>query len=130
MVDNVLDDVSSAFMIMSPTDVFSTTFEYPAHESDESVSTPWGMNWHRIAQCVKHEMFPMMGTSMESAVEMLKVENCLDLTDFGEQTVETVIVTMRRQRIVSHGEVDCIKSIVARAREFELNGERHRMLHC
>lgn len=70
------------------------------------------VNWKMIAQCIRHEMSPMMSTSIEAAVASVKAHN---LTN---ESVERVIMEMQKRISLSNVEGAYIRGAVKRAIEY------------
>ena len=82
------------------------------------------LNWNHIVNAVKHDMFPLMATSMESAVESLRVDqNSLTVDKLDDDAVQRVIDKMHQKRKLSTKEVEHIKMVVQRARDYTENGD-------
>ena len=70
-----------------------------------------------IAQCIRHEMSPMMSTTMEAAVTSVKAEKVTD------QMVECVISEMQKRISLSNTDIAYIRGAIKRAREYTDNGK-------
>ena len=77
------------------------------------------ISWQHIAQCVKHEMYPLLGTKIASV-------DCLSLYmhDLSEGAVTAVTTALKNK--VSTREVQYIKEVVQRAKEFKISKKTYK----
>ena len=78
-----------------------------------------GLSWRHVINAVKHEMFPVLGSSLESCIE----STTLDLQDLSEDAADRVIKALHGKRKLNTKEAANIKYLVQRAREYKANGE-------
>lgn len=81
---------------------------------------PRDLKWYHVVNAVKHEMFPLMSTSMQSAIETLQI----DPEDLSQETTDRVIAALHDKRSLSTMEVAEIKKVVQRTKEYKERGER------
>ena len=67
---------------------------------------------------VKHEMFPVMSTSMDAVVQRLEEDEKFKATDLSEDSVNKVIEGLKAKRKMTASQVAYIKGIVSRANAF------------
>ena len=79
------------------------------------------IGWKEVCYAVRHDMFPVMATSMEAALATL---SDIDPQDFSPLTVDRVIGALHEKRKLSTMEVAAIKKLVERTRDYKEEGER------
>ena len=67
------------------------------------------IGWKHVAQAVRHDMFPVMATSMEAALATL---SDIDSEDLSPKTVDRVIAALHEKRKLSTMEVAAIKKLL------------------
>jgi len=78
------------------------------------------LSWQHVATAVKHEMFPVLSTSMQSSMESVQ----FDAEDFGKGTTARIIGALHEKRRLSTMEVAAIEDLVKRTADYKKNGER------
>ena len=80
------------------------------------------LGWKEVAHAVRHDMFPVMATSMEAVISSLPTD--FDVEDLSDKSTERVISRLHEKRKLSTMEVAQIKDLVQRTRDYKENGER------
>ena len=92
------------------------------------------IGWKEVCHAVRHDMFPVMATSMEAAIAELTSKNAVDsadpkrgqfdILDLSVETVDRVIVALHEKRPLSTMEVSAINKLLNRTRWYKEEGER------
>ena len=73
------------------------------------------LNWQHIVNAVKHEMFPKLGAAIDACAD--------DLADLSKETVIRLIERLKKKSALSHREVQYIRDLVKRARQFSWSAQ-------
>ena len=73
------------------------------------------MDWLKIANAVKHEMFSGIGNSMEEVIRSMVSNKLLNIRQVGDNETNRVIEELQKVRRLNTKEVEIIRSIIQRA---------------
>ena len=74
------------------------------------------LNWSNIAQCVHHEMYPMMASNMKSVIETMDdISLCDNYGRLDEESMNKMIETLKSKRNVTNDEIEYIRKLAERA---------------
>ena len=79
------------------------------------------LTWNHIAEALKHQMYPLIGTTMQSAIDGLESDKSFKIEDISPTALDIVITRMQKQKKLSNKEVDFIKNVLRRANEFKMD---------
>ena len=79
------------------------------------------IGWKEVVHALRHDLFPVMATSMESALSTLIG---VEAEDLSVETVDRVIVALHEKRPLSTMEVSAINKLLNRTRWYKEEGER------
>ena len=84
------------------------------------ISTKLG--WAEVVHAARHDMFPVMPTSMEAAIASM--EQVFDAEDMSEKSTERVITALHQKRPLSTMKIAAIRRLVEQTRIHKEEGER------
>ena len=79
--------------------------------------------WFHFAEALKHQMYPLISTIMQSAIDELESEESFKIEDLRPTALDTVIATMQKHKRLSNKEVEFIKNVLWTANEFKMDRE-------
>ena len=79
------------------------------------------LTWNHIAEALRHQMYPLIGTTMHSTIDGLKSDESFMIENISPTALDIVIPTMQKQKKLSNKEVEFIKNVLRRANEFKID---------
>ena len=81
------------------------------------------LSWRNIALSLKHQMYPLIGNTMESAIDDLKSNDSFKIGDFSRSTMDMVMAAVQKKQKLENKKVKFIENVVWRAKEFANDAE-------
>eukprot|EP01084_Bolivina_argentea_P100450 180356_1 len=81
------------------------------------------LNWEHICKCIKHEMYPMLSSAVESIISNTK-EVIVNVDDISTNAVNKLIERLQKKRKLGNEEVHYLRKLVKRARNYNNKQKR------
>ena len=87
-----------------------------------------GVKWYNLMEAVRHELYPLIATSLGQSADQLVDDGSLKEDDLSDDAFEKVIEMMKSKKVLFNNEIKYIQGMVERAREFKWE-ETESMFH-
>ena len=76
------------------------------------------LTWRHIAESVKQQMYPLIGTAMQSAIDDSKSDGSFKIEDINSTVLNKIVDAMQKKMKLDNKEVEFIGSVLRRAHKF------------
>lgn len=76
------------------------------------------LNWRNVVEAVKHELYPVMATSLGQSVDGLVHSDTVSPEDLSDEATDKVITELKAKKLLYNNEIEYIQELVKRARTY------------